>query len=68
MIRAPQNIIKHKVGLLNLGAELGNMSRACWVMSLSRATVHRYQPAMASVAVDALADANRKKPNRRNRI
>ena len=27
-----QNIIKHKVGLLNLAAELGNVSRACKVM------------------------------------
>lgn len=24
----PQNVIKHKVGLLNLAAELGNVSRA----------------------------------------
>jgi hypothetical protein len=28
----PQNVIKHKVGLLNLATELGNVSRACKVM------------------------------------
>lgn len=27
-----QNVIKHKVGLLNLATELGNVSRACKVM------------------------------------
>ena len=31
-----QNVIKHKVGLLNLAAELGNVSRACKVMGFSR--------------------------------
>lgn len=30
-----QNVIKHKVGLLNLAAELGNVSRACKVMGFS---------------------------------
>ena len=29
MSSVPQNVIKHKVGLLNLAAELGNVSRAC---------------------------------------
>ena len=33
-----QNVIKHKVGLLNLAVELGNVSRACKVMGLSRDT------------------------------
>jgi hypothetical protein len=29
MSSVPQNVIKHKVGLLNLAAELGKVSRAC---------------------------------------
>jgi hypothetical protein len=29
-----QGVIKHKVGLLNLAAELSNVSRACKVQSL----------------------------------
>ena len=63
-----QNVIKHKVGLLNLAAELGNVSRACKVMGFSRDTFYRYQAAVADGGVEALLDANRKKPNLRNRI
>lgn len=63
-----QNTIKHKVGLVNLAAELGNVSRACKVMGFSRDTFYRYQTAMAEGGVEALLDANRKKPNIRNRI
>ncbi len=63
MSSVQQNVIKHKVGLLNLAAELGNVSRACRVMGFSRDTFYRYQSAMESGGVDALIDANRKKPN-----
>jgi len=31
-----QNVIKHKVGLLNLAAEFDNVSRACKVIGFSR--------------------------------
>ena len=68
MSSVPQNVIKHKVGLLNLAAELGNVSRACKVMGFSRDTFYRYQSALANGGVDALIDANRKKPNLRNRV
>ena len=46
MSRVQQNVIKHKVGLLNLAAELGNVSRACKVMGFSRDTFYRYQAAV----------------------
>ncbi len=46
MYRISQNIIKHKVGLLNLATELGNISRACKVMGFSRDTFYRYQTAV----------------------
>ncbi len=62
-----QNVIKHKIGLLNLAAELGNVSRACKMMGMSRDTFYRYQSAMESGGVEALFDANRKKPNLKNR-
>ncbi|WP_426317908.1 IS481 family transposase [Pseudoduganella sp. R-43] len=68
MRSVPQNVIKHKVGLLNLAAELGNVSRACKVMGFSRDTFYRYQSAMETGGVDALIDANRKKPNVKNRV
>ena len=64
----PQNVIKHKVGLLNLATELGNVSRACKVMGFSRDTFYRYRSAMQAGGVDALIDANRKKPNLKNRV
>jgi transposase InsO family protein len=63
-----QNVIRHKVGLLNLAAELGNVSRACKVMGLSRDTFYRYQEAMETGGVEALLDSTRRKPNRKNRV
>jgi transposase InsO family protein len=68
MRSVPQNVIKYKVGLLNLAAELGNVSRACKVMGFSRDTFYRYQTALEAGGVDALIDANRRKPNLRNRV
>lgn len=68
MYSVHQNIIKHKVGLLNLAEELGNVSRACKVMGFSRDTFYRYQTAVETGGVDALIDANRRKPNLRNRV
>lgn len=63
-----QGVIKHKVGLLNLAAELGNVSRACKVMGFSRDTFYRYQSAVEAGGVEALIEANRKKPNPKNRV
>jgi Winged helix-turn helix len=68
MSSVQQNVIKHKVGLLDLAAELGNVSRACKVMGFSRDTFYRYQSAMENGGIDALIDANRKKPNPKNRV
>ena len=68
MSSVQQNVIKHKVGLLNLAAELGNVSRACKVMGFSRDTFYRYQAAVESGGVEALIDANRRKPNPKNRV
>ncbi|ROH83214.1 IS481 family transposase [Pseudomethylobacillus aquaticus] len=68
MSSVQQNVIKHKVGLLNLAAELGNVSRACKVMGLSRDTFYRYQSAMEHGGIEALLDANRRKPNPKNRV
>ena len=62
------NVIKHKIGLLNLAAELGNVSHACKVMGFSRDTFYRYQAAVEAGGVDALIDANRRKPNIKNRV
>ncbi len=68
MIHTNEKIIKHKVGLLNLAEELGNVSKACQVMGLSRDTFYRYKAAVEEGGVDALFEANRRKPNHKNRV
>lgn len=68
MSSVQQKVIKHKIGLLNLAAELGNVSRACKVMGFSRDTFYRYQAAVETGGVEALIDANRRKPNIKNRV
>ena len=60
-------IIKNKLGLLNLAQELGNVSRACKIMGLSRDTFYRYQTAIEAGGVEALVEKSRRKPNRKNR-
>lgn len=44
-------IIKHKVGLINLAEELGNVSKASKVMGLSRDTFYRYKSAVEASGV-----------------
>ena len=44
-------VIKHKVGLLNLAEELGNVLKACKMMSLSRDTFYCYKDAVESGAL-----------------
>ena len=68
MLHTNEKIIKHKLGLLNLAEELGNVSKACQVMGLSRDTFYRYKSAVDEGGVDALLDKNRRKPNLKNRI
>lgn len=63
-----QNVIKHKTGLLNLAAELGNISRACKIMGFSRDTFYRYQAARDAGGVEALFEVSRRKPNLKNRV
>jgi molybdenum-dependent DNA-binding transcriptional regulator ModE len=68
MLNTNERIIKHKVGLLNLAEELGNVSKACQVMGLSRDTFYRYKDAVEDGGVEALLDTDRRKPNPENRV
>jgi transposase InsO family protein len=68
MLNTTDKIIKHKVGLLNLAEELGNVSKACKMMGLSRDTFYRYQAAINEGGVDALFDKTKRKPNLKNRL
>ena len=63
MLQSNQKIIRHKVGLLNLAEELGNVSKACQMMGLSRDTFYRYRD-----AVEALLEKPRRVPNFKNRV
>lgn len=68
MLHTNEQIIKHKVGLLNLAEELGNVSKACQVMGLSRDTFYRYKQAVEDGGVESLLQKNRRKPNPKNRV
>src|SRR5690606_698453 len=68
MLESNNPIIKHKAGLLNLAQELGNVSKACKVMGVSRDTFYRYQQSVEQGGVDALINQNRRVPNRKNRV
>lgn len=63
-----QPIVKHKLGLLNLAEELGNVSQACKIMGVSRDTFYRYQEAKAAGGIEALLHKNRRQPNLKNRV
>lgn len=68
MIHTNDRIVKHKVGLLNLADELGNISKACKMMGVSRDTFYRYRDAVNDGGVKALLDQSRRIPNRKNRV
>lgn len=68
MLHNNEKVIKHKVGLLNLAEELGNVSKACKVMGLSRDTFYRYKTAVEEGGVEALIDKSRRQPNYHNRV
>lgn len=68
MLHSNDKIIKHKVGLLNLAEELGNVSKACKMMGVSRDTFYRYQDAVNTGGIDALFERSRRSPNLKNRV
>lgn len=61
MLHTNNQIIKHKVGLLNLAEELQNVSKACKVMGVSRDTFYRYQELASTGNVDALINHSRRR-------
>ncbi|QTL36463.1 IS481 family transposase [Pseudoalteromonas viridis] len=68
MLHTNNPIIKHKAGLLNLAEELGNVSKACKMMGVSRDTFYRYQELVDEGGIDALIDKSRRTPNLKNRV
>ena len=68
MLNTNDRIVKHKVGLLNLADELGNISKACKMMGVSRDTFYRYKEAVDDGGVESLFDKNLRVPNPKNRV
>ena len=68
MIHTTNRIIKHKAGLLNLAEELGNISKACKVMGVSRDTFYRYKELADEGGIEALISTSRRTPNLKNRV
>lgn len=67
MLSSNERIIKYKVGSLNLAEELGNVSKACKMMGVSRDTFYRYKETANEGGVEALLYKDRRVPNVRNR-
>ena len=53
---------------MNLAEELGNVSKACQMMGVSRDRFYRYQSARDEGGVDALLDESKRKPDPKNRV
>ena len=46
-------IVKNLLGILNLAKTLGNVSKACKVMGVSRDSFYRYRTDLRSLSIDS---------------